>query len=44
MIVHTLKMCTCDTGPEQSLALFQMEFRHVVAAPLWISPQMNQRI
>ena len=22
MIVHTLKMCTCDAGPEQSLVLF----------------------
>ena len=26
MIVHTLKMCTGDAGPEQSLVLFYLIF------------------
>ena len=26
MIVHTLKMCTGDAGPEQSLVLFILEW------------------
>ena len=38
MIVHILKMCTSDAGPEQSLVLFYIKELYNVAKRIVLNP------